>query len=205
MIVVEFYPQEPTHKSFAYQAIFRALVDRYKNNVILWQPSQNNLYDMYDEIKPEKLIYFSPSLERGIGKLNLPTWNFEDWYKDVPLISDTSIYKPLQPNPELACETICIAPYKDIDKYNDEFFKMMDKKVKNFRYFGVHNFGGHKDCGPINDSIHSLFLSAAKNVVCLSKHFAVNAYLANTNIVNYNLTEEEVNKTLSSEIIKEIV
>lgn len=202
MIVFEFMPPNSSHRSFAYHSLFRA-ANSSNNRILFWNSNDKNIYDLYDEHKPDKLIYFS-NLDKQINKLGLSCWDFKKWYADVPLIADPSVYHKIDSDDNILCDLICISPYSDVDKFNAEFYKNMQHSVKNFRYFGVNIFGGHKDCGYIPENLHSLFLSSTKNVLCLSKHFAVNAFLCNENL-NYKLNSNEVSSVLSTEIIKSII
>lgn len=202
---MEYTEHQTTYKSFCYESIYRAICKVYPYGVKLWNSGEKNIYDICDELKPYMVIYTSDKVDRPIKKLGQKALSFNNFFTKDTLIVDDYIYKRLEPDKGVACDTICIAPYTDVDSYNDVFYKYMHYKTDWFRYFGPNRFGGHKDCGNIPEAAHALFLSSAKNVVCLSPQFAMNAYLCNENIVNYKIDKSDVDKNLVSQIVQDII
>lgn len=204
MIAIELIQQDNTHKCFAYNAILRNLKSQQVEFVI-WNSGEKNIYDLCDELKPNKIISVTNHTLDRAKKLNIETWDFVGWYTKDTLIADPLAYKKLDIDPNLECENVCIAPFSDVDKYNDFFYKMMDHSNKYFRYFGCNRFGGHKDMGTLELGYHSMILSSAKFILALSPQFAVNAYLCNKNVVSYELTAEIVNESLVDNVVKQII
>jgi len=203
VIIIEDMSPDTTHKYFAYRSLFRAI---NKNGVpiFLWNSSQKNIFDVYDELKPDKVLFYNDHT-RAANKLAVPYIDYQKWYKHNPLVSDPLIYKRLEPVEDAKFDTICIAPYPEFDNFTDEFLKAMDRRTRYFRYFGYKAFGGHKDCGPIPENLHSLLLSSAKRIICLSKQFAINARLCNKNIVGYDVTDKETELYSSLNLVKELI
>lgn len=203
MIVIEDMPSDATHKNFAYAALFRA-INSLNIPVFLWRSDMKNIFDIKDELNPDQIIYHSLSGEL-VQKVSVPkALNFNIWYENNPLISDPLMYRQMPVDEKLACETVCISPYKE-DEFTDEFFKYMDIKTKRFRFFSQNNFGGHKSCGYLPENLHSLVLSSAKSVLVLSPQFEVNAVLVNDNILNPSVSRSEALSYSSLELIRTII
>lgn len=204
MIVIEQMPFNYEYRTFAYQALIRAI--NAKNiPLFLWNSEVKNIYDLVDELKPDKILFHSDKFERLCKKIDCNGWNFNSWMTEDRLIADDIVLKRLNPDDNLKCETICIAPFSDVDKPDDKWYDYMDNKTARFRHFGFKRYGGHKDCGPLTENFFSLFLCSANQVICQSRQFAVNAYLCNTNIINHAVTEYDVTNCLSSKLIESII
>lgn len=200
MIIIEDMVTAPTYKCFAYNALFRAL-SSVQYPVFVWDRTTKNIFDVYDELKPDMILYHS-DIRKTLDKVDVQPIHFQEWHESHPYIVDSVVYTSLPPNQELLADTICIAPFSDVDVFNEKFYTYMDKKTP-FRYFGVTPFGGHKDCGQIPLTMHSLLLSSAKQVLCLSYEFALNAYLSNKNIIGYEIQDSIIDNIKSTNLIKE--
>ena len=208
MIIIEKTPKidaPDQHYAFAYCAIARAIHGR-KIEAMWWNSEEKNIYDVYDEINPEIIIYHT-NLHKQIDKLGIKSFDFNSYYHAInsPLISDSELYRKLNPEDSLRCEAVCISPYQELENWNNFFLHHMDTKVKNFRYFGYKRFGGHKDCGIIEQGLHSLLLSSSDKVVVLSDHFAVNAVLCNQNIVGSYVSISDAERYSATKLSETII
>lgn len=204
MIIVESLPQSTTHQFFAWSSLLRALSSR-GFEIILWDKAEKNIFDLYDEFKPEVLINHTDCMS-GIIKTGLRNWSFPLWYVGQPLISDSLVYRYQEPIANLKCQNLCIDPWNDVADNGSSFNKYADSSCKAFRYFGSQRIGGHKDCGTLPEAYYSAFLSSADYVVCRNMHFAVNAILCNEQLLgNVDGAKELAVSTNSIEISKSIL
>lgn len=192
------------YKLFFYQAISRAL-HANKHEVVVWDSTIKNVYDIYDEINPTKIIYSTNKLEEKIKKLGVNSWSINSIEK-LPLLYDPVLFKKLDRVDAVVAKNLCISVFDELESIDKpEFLNMIDKKTRDFRYFGNRRIGGLKDCGIIPENSYSMFLSSADNVLALSDEFAINALACNDNVTGTSLTKADMEKYSSFEFIKGII
>lgn len=196
--------RDERYRLFFYQAISRAL-HANKHEITIWDSTIKNIYDIYDEIKPTKVIYSTKTLEGKIKKLGLDSWTINSIEK-LPLLYDPILFRKIDRIEAVAHKNICISIFDEVEKLDSpELLSLIDKKTRDFVYFGNRRIGGHKDCGLIQENAYSMFLSSAENVLALSDEFAVNALSCNDNVSGTNLTKNDIDKYSSFEFIKGII